>query len=185
MVLPFASTIPTTPSGITCYKLDYTSGDNITATLESGTLAANSPVLVIGTASTDYKFVSTATSGSAATGSGQTSAYGVLIGNYDANYVVPEDNYILTNHSGSIGFRKADGTSNKVQAYRAYMSATHVAGAREFFGIDFGDGETTGVADVRCQMEDVRGEYFDLSGRRVAHPTKGLYIVNGKKVVIK
>ena len=44
---------------------------------------------------------------------------------------------------------------------------------------------TTGIADVRSKMEDVRGEIYDLQGRRVAQPTKGLYIVNGKKVVIK
>ena len=53
--------------------------------------------------------------------------------------------------------------------------------AREFFGF----GNTTGINDVRGQKEDVRGEYYDLQGRRVSHPTKGLYIVNGKKVVIK
>ena len=39
--------------------------------------------------------------------------------------------------------------------------------------------------DVRSKMEDVRGDFFDLQGRKVAQPTKGLYIVNGKKVVIK
>ena len=27
--------------------------------------------------------------------------------------------------------------------------------------------------------------YYDLSGRRVEKPTKGIYIVNGKKVVVK
>lgn len=43
----------------------------------------------------------------------------------------------------------------------------------------------TGIQDVRAKMEDVRGEYFDLQGRKVAHPTRGLYIINGKKIVIK
>ena len=37
----------------------------------------------------------------------------------------------------------------------------------------------TGAAQVNVT------EYFDLSGRRVAQPTKGLYIVNGKKVIVK
>ena len=27
--------------------------------------------------------------------------------------------------------------------------------------------------------------FFDLQGRRVAQPTKGLYIVNGKKIVVR
>jgi hypothetical protein len=44
---------------------------------------------------------------------------------------------------------------------------------------------TTGVADVRSKTEEVGGEYFNLAGQRVAQPTKGLYIQNGKKVVRK
>ena len=31
----------------------------------------------------------------------------------------------------------------------------------------------------------MHNEYFDLQGRKVAQPQKGLYIVNGKKVIIK
>ena len=44
---------------------------------------------------------------------------------------------------------------------------------------------TTGIVDVEYKKEDVRSGIFDLQGRRVAQPTKGLYIVNGKKVVLK
>ena len=63
------------------------------------------------------------------------------------------------------------------------------------FVIDFGEGETTGI---KCLSPDpspegegnLKGEgsgYFTLDGRRISgKPTKpGLYIVNGKKVVIK
>ena len=49
----------------------------------------------------------------------------------------------------------------------------------------FEDDDVTGVNEVRSQKEDVRSEWFDLQGRKVAQPTKGLYIVNGKKVVLK
>lgn len=48
-----------------------------------------------------------------------------------------------------------------------------------------GDGNTTGVNDVRSKMEEGRGEFYNLNGQRVAQPTKGLYIVNGKKYVVK
>ena len=34
-------------------------------------------------------------------------------------------------------------------------------------------------------MEEVRGEYYNLAGQRAVNPKKGLYIVNGKKVIIK
>lgn len=46
-------------------------------------------------------------------------------------------------------------------------------------------GGTTGIANVRSKTQDADGDFFNLKGQRVAHPTKGLYIVNGKKVVVK
>jgi hypothetical protein len=48
------------------------------------------------------------------------------------------------------------------------------------------DNEATGVNDVRSKMEDVRGDIYDLQGRKVQKPSKkGLYINNGHKVVVK
>ena len=55
--------------------------------------------------------------------------------------------------------------------------------AREFTLI-FDDGETTEIMKVASQEKAPQG-YYDLQGRRVANPTSGLYIVNGKKVIIK
>ena len=49
---------------------------------------------------------------------------------------------------------------------------------------------TTDIQEVRWQMSDGRSEMYDLQGRRISHqsssvkPQKGLYIINGKKVVI-
>lgn len=43
----------------------------------------------------------------------------------------------------------------------------------------------TGIADVRGKMSEVRGEYYNLNGQRVAQPARGLYICNGKKIVIR
>ena len=85
-------------------------------------------------------------------------------------------NYTAAN---GVGFYKlASGSVLGVgKAYLTYSGS----GAPDFFGFD----ETTGMNDVRCKTEDVRGEYYNLNGQRVAQPAKGLYIVNGKKVVIK
>ena len=54
-------------------------------------------------------------------------------------------------------------------------------GARDFLGFD---DDTTGIESVE-QAAKVDNQYFNLAGQRVAQPTKGLYIVNGKKVIIK
>ena len=44
----------------------------------------------------------------------------------------------------------------------------------------------TGIANVaKSQEQTANSQYFNLAGQRVAQPTKGLYIVNGKKVIVK
>jgi hypothetical protein len=60
-------------------------------------------------------------------------------------------------------------------------SVIAAANARPLTGYE--DDGTTGVEDVRWQMEDVRGEYYNLHGQRVAQPGRGLYIINSKKVI--
>lgn len=52
--------------------------------------------------------------------------------------------------------------------------------------IVYGDGGTTGINTVNAKME-TEGQYYDLNGRKLnAAPTqKGVYIINGKKAVIK
>jgi hypothetical protein len=47
------------------------------------------------------------------------------------------------------------------------------------------EGETTGVTTVGSQMNAIPSEFYSVQGVRVVKPTKGLYISNGKKVVIK
>lgn len=174
LVLPFESTIPT---GATCYTLNYTAGkSSVKATEVTTTLAANTPVLV-NASEGSYKFVSTATSG-AATGSG-THTSGALTGVYTTTNV-PEGSYILwANESNPVGFYKAN--SSTVAANRAYLTADG-AGARSL-SIVFDD-DITAINSVRGDVVN-DNRYYTLSGQQVAQPTKGLYIVNGKKVIIK
>ena len=54
-------------------------------------------------------------------------------------------------------------------------------GAREYFWFE---DETTGIEAAKASQK-MNGEFFNLAGQRVAQPTKGLYIVNGKKVIMK
>ena len=95
------------------------------------------------------------------------------IGKTDGN----KTNYILKDGA----FHPTSGGT--VKANKAYLQIPTNA-AREMLTISFED-ETTGVAEVRSKMEDGRGEAYDLQGRKVAQPTKGLYIKNGKKYIIR
>jgi hypothetical protein len=71
---------------------------------------------------------------------------------------------------------------------KAYLElSASEAGNAPSFSIEL-DGETTGLQLINFDSEENiqdNGQMFDLQGRRVAEPTKGIYIVNGKKVVIK
>lgn len=88
-------------------------------------------------------------------------------------------NYILNNVNGVIGFYRAAGQT--VATNRAYLQTTTNA-ARLNISFD-DDDQTTGIA--RVEETVANDAVYTLSGVRVEKPTKGLYIKNGKKVVIK
>ena len=91
----------------------------------------------------------------------------------------PGNAYVLSKGAKGVGFYKLS-SGGTIGANKAYL--TYSAGAREFFLFD----ETTGIISVNGSGLMVNGSdgCYDLQGRRVANPTKGLYIVNGKKVFI-
>lgn len=97
---------------------------------------------------------------------------GVAVATGDGPY-----NYILNKVNGVVGFYKANGQT--VAKNRAYLQST-TAAAR--ISLNF-DEETTGISEV--VKSDVNNKIFDLQGRHIAQPTKGLYIMNGRKVLVK
>ena len=87
--------------------------------------------------------------------------------------------YVLNNGTQGVGFYKLkDGKS--LSPGKAYLDYTGSL-AREFFGFD----EATGIDATLMNSENVDGVVYDLQGRRISQPTKGLYIVNGKKYIKK
>ena len=90
----------------------------------------------------------------------------------------------------------SDGTSLKATPGKAYLKVSEneakdpssAALARSFvFG---GGNETTGIEGITIMGTDVQRHntlegIFDLQGRKISNPTKGIYIKNNKKVVIK
>ena len=90
------------------------------------------------------------------------------------------DYYVLSYQASKLSFYKYSGTT--LGANKAFFKIP-ANSSREFLDIL---GEVTGI-DGRYKMEDGRSDvYYDLNGRRVMNPTKkGVYIVNGSKVVVK
>ena len=78
---------------------------------------------------------------------------------------------------------QATGTQ-KIKPFRGYFHYTGSAAAARDLNFII-DEEPTALTLVNSEKQIVNSEVYDLQGRKVAQPTKGLYIVNGKKVVIK
>lgn len=95
-------------------------------------------------------------------------------------------NYILTNQTSAgektIGFYKVNSANNNpIAAGKAYLALDTPVAAREYFWI--GE-EASAINFAETAIQNVEG-YYNLNGQRIAQPTKGLYIVNGKKVILK
>ena len=87
--------------------------------------------------------------------------------------------FVLANGNNGVGFYLVK-SGNTIPAGKAYLEIPE-GSARSFIG--FGD-EATGISEVAAKVA-VDNNYYDLQGRSIAMPTKGLYIVNGKKVLVK
>lgn len=107
-----------------------------------------------------------------------------LIGCFEETGVLEGDNiYVLKNNE----LYKRGTQDWKIAAGRAYIDLSQIATPSSApakgvikMGVS-GDG-TTGIGAVTAEHDNV---YYNLQGQRVAAPTRGIYIVNGKKVIIK
>ena len=75
-----------------------------------------------------------------------------------------------------------------VNPFRAYMELPASESLARVLDLNFGEGGATGIGSLTPNPSPI-GEgnvgFYDLQGRRVLYPKKGLYILNGKKVIIK
>lgn len=87
--------------------------------------------------------------------------------------------FALTKIGDKVGFALvANGVV--ITAGKAYLEVTKSTGAAKFFGLD---GEATGINSVKTAKAD--GAYYTLEGVKTTKPVKGLYIHNGKKIIVK
>ena len=170
-IAPFDVTIP---AGVTAVKITGVDGDNkLVEETVTTTIPANTPVVLHSENVVDATFYGESV---AAT---NNLTEGILTGTY-TEIDAPEKSYILNKIDEWVGFAKvAEGnTTLKVGANRCYIKADAVTPA-PFFRL----GGTTNIANMENAETDAA--VYDLTGRRVDAPAKGIYIVNGKKVLVK
>ncbi len=181
LILPFAYDLSGT--SLTAYT-GAINGDVMELTAVDGNaVAAYTPYIIGGAteAQTTYTFsgVPGEEPSSLADASGLT---GVLVDTY-----APANSYVLQNQTGTPAFYLVESANSiLVAAYHCYLSGSAVSGTGvKAITFSFGDDVTTGIEAVDSEAGAGSDVIYDLSGRRVAKAQKGVYIVNGKKVVIK
>jgi len=171
------------------YALDFTSktikpytvtvdSRGVATLTEKAQIPSNTPVLLYkeGGATEDIPVIAAAD----ALGDNDLKAgKGLAVATDDGDY----KNMILNNVEDKIGFYFAAGQT--VATNRAYLHiASGMAPAANSRMMFVFDSEATGVKSIE-NGQLTNDSYYDLQGRRVAQPTKGLYIKNGKKVIMK
>lgn len=175
-VLPFGFTVPT---GTTVAELSSVNGDNLVFKPVTETVA-NKPYLVV---TNDGDFINKLTNVQvkATTGADLTTTVDNVshIGSYTAQNV--ENVYGYANGK----FVKA--TTGSVKPFRTYVKVAGLQAAPMAFGVNI-EGTVTGINNATTAAT-AKEAIYNLQGVRVSgdlkHLTKGVYIVNGQKVVVK
>ena len=177
--LPYKVVLPT---GITAYKGTVNASSvTLTKVADAGdVLPANSAVVIAGSAG-NYTF-------NESTGDAVTISDNAFSGTSGSTNDISSDEantyYVLTaSGSDAVLAQVTNSTYKVIPSNKAYLMVA--SGGAPQLTFDFGEGETTGINTIQGSELTANGEYHNLAGQRVAQPTKGLYIVNGRKVVIK
>lgn len=170
LCLPFTVTL----DGCNAYTLTLNSAKTgLTLSEPMTEVPAGTPVFLKGT------------SASATANIAADAAYGApltttaLTGTYTDLTVNGATDYFLGKADDAVGFYHWEGSTLK--ANRAYMEGSKLEEGIKGLAIDFDSADAIRSLFENTESHDV----FDLSGRRVSQPKHGLYIVNGKKVVVK
>ena len=165
-------------TGTEVYEFSETSTDPNDVTINfnkvaAGTISANVPVLVNATAASSEQVFN----GVQVVAAAEAKVEGTnvdFVGVYAPETIIAGNCFI-----GNGAVYKSEG-STSINAFRAYLSIKNASSAPRMF-ID--GHETTGIDLVEVvKTNDV---IYNLNGQRVENAQKGIYIVNGKKVVIK
>lgn len=112
---------------------------------------------------------------------GASSAKSILTGTYACRKVGEKDVYYgLNAKNGVVGFYQMRPGSAVLSPFRAFLDYT---GKPMSKGFAFSFSETDAIEAIEMWHSD--NAIYDLQGRRVQNPGTGLYIVNGKKILIR
>lgn len=170
--------------GVKLYTITAVNGTQLTLTEFTAEVPANTPFLIYNS-SEEAKEVKL----NAVPNGGSTPAYPTAAAEFKGTTVAKSftedewngyDFYVLTGSN----FYWVSENNSQIPANRCWIQLPKTAAPAP--SLSFVDGEgTTGIENIAQPSTLSNQPIYDLNGRRVAQPTKGLYIINGKKVILK
>ena len=170
----------TIPDGVTCYTISSIANETATLTpITTGTLPAHTGVIINATPNTQYTFRYKNSYG------GSEGISNLLEGSI-AGTQISGGGYVLSILDGVVGLYAAKLTNGTFlnNANKAYLPASAVPASLQSNGLRFEINETTAIDDMEAIPNKQHSVViYDFMGRRVENMEKGIYIVNGRKVV--
>lgn len=164
------------PNDVTVYTCNSTQDNNLVLE-ESDVIEANTPYILYKDVQSDGDKVNIEfTKWGCA--SKEDYAEGELVGSMVRKYV-PLYSYVLQNKNGRVAFYMANSEKVVVSKNRCYIKSQQGSAARPAF---YFEDMITSIENV-LQDQDADADIIDLYGRKVSKASKGVYIVNGKKVL--
>ena len=108
----------------------------------------------------------------------QNNAFKAGLGSNVASEEGDYKNYILNSGTFYLANNKMVATN------KAYLQLKKVDNSQQPAKLIFPEGDATAISNA-TMGENVNGTYYNLQGVKVQNPTRGLYILNGKKYVVK
>ena len=163
------------PYGMKAYTVQGVNADTSLDMVEvQGTVPANTPVILEGDGAKSLVAYGVAAPAIAEAG--------LLTGVY-ADTEAPVGSYVLQNIDDKVGFYQvAAGQQPTVKANRAYLTVA-VPNAKVFYFTAEDAEEATGIENINVNDNVNEGVVYNMAGQKVNKAVKGIYIINGKKVL--
>ena len=179
LCLPFNVKLPE-GSAVKAYYASAAAGNVLKLTeITDGIIPANEGVILQNTNESEVANINlTITTDEATLTGNQLKGVTAKREGYDA-----KSNYVLADGNKGIGFYKANFTA--IPANKAYLPSENITNAQGvMMAFNFGD-EVTGIDNVNAAAPAAK-KYYDLQGRRVLYPAKGIFVTeDGQKVLFK
>lgn len=167
------------PEGVDAYIAKQEGENNVVLQKITGALPANTGVILSSETATTYIPTARTTEDLATV----NAADNMLKPTTGSAVAADVNAYILSQNNGTAVFKKLSSSDRTIAQYKAYLTLDGTQSA-QLMNFAFAGSDLTGIQNVTETSAKSKTAY-DLAGRKVGKLQKGIYIVNGKKVIVK